>query len=153
MERLSSVVHAAVKHAPSGLSAEAIADIAGKKYKTLMSELSRHEGHKPDMDLLPALIQATGSDAPLHALGRACGCLFVRLPDIIGEGHPLAMHLADTVKDFGELVATLGEALADGHISHDEAQRIARDGHDVMDAVMTIIRMAEDASKNEGKVL
>ena len=143
MERLSSIVHAALKHAPSGLSAEAVADLVGKKYKTLMSELSRHDGHKPDMDLLPALVQATGSDAPLKHLARACGCLFVRVPDAGADGHPLTTQLAETVKEFGELMATLGETLADGRIEQAEARRIARDGHDVMTAVMAVIRLAE----------
>ena len=143
MERLSAIVHAAVKNAPSGLSAEAVADLVGKKYKTLMSELSRHDGHKPDMDLLPALVTATGSDAPLRLLARACGCLFVRVPDADVPGHPLTAQLADTVKEFGELMATMGDALADGRITQAEARRIARDGHDVMDAVMAVIRLAE----------
>lgn len=146
MERLSAIVHAAVKHAPSGLSAEAIADLVGKKYKTLMSELARHDGHKPDMDLLPALVQATESDAPLKHLARACDCLFVRVPDAGAEGHPLTAQLAETVKEFGELMATMGEALADGRIEHAEARRIARDGHDVMAAVMAVIRLAEQAA-------
>lgn len=146
MERLSAIVHAAVKHAPSGLSAEAIADLVGKKYKTLMSELARHDGHKPDMDLLPALVQATESAAPLKHLARACDCLFVRVPDAGAEGHPLTAQLAETVKEFGELMATMGEALADGRIEHAEARRIARDGHDVMAAVMAVIRLAEQAA-------
>ena len=146
MERLSAIVHAAVKNAPSGLSAEAGADLVGKKYKTLMSELARHDGHKPDMDLLPALVQATGSDAPLKHLARACGCLFIRVPDVAGAGHPLTAQLAEAVKDFGELMSTMGEALADGRIEHFEARRIARDGHDVMAAVMAVIRMAERAA-------
>lgn len=146
MERLSAIVHAAVKNAPSGLSAEAVADLAGKKYKTLMSELSRHDGHKPDMDLLPVLIQATGSDAPLKLLARACGCLFVRVPDAAGCDHPLTVQLAGVVRNFGELMATMGEALADGRIEQHEARRIARDGHDVMAAVMAVIRLAERAA-------
>lgn len=149
MEKLSTICREAVKKAPSGLSAEAIADLVGKKYKTLMSELAHHDGHKPDMDLLPDLVTATGSDAPLKTLGRTCGCLFVRVPDVAGEGHPLARHLADTVKDFGDLMATMGEALADGRITQDEARRIARDGHEVMDAVMAVIRMAEQVADEE----
>ena len=40
MEKLSTICREAVKKAPSGLSAEAIADLVGKKYKTLMSELA-----------------------------------------------------------------------------------------------------------------
>lgn len=150
MERLSAVVHAAVKNAPSGLSAEAVADLAGKKYKTLLSELSRHDGHKPDMDLLPVLIQATGSDAPLKLLARECGCLFVRVPDVSCD-HPLTVQLAGVVKNFGDLMATMGEALADGRIEQHEARLIARDGHDVMAAVMAVIRLAERAADtNDG---
>ena len=43
----------------------------------------------------------------------------------------------------------MGEALADGRITQDEARRIARDGHEVMDAVMAVIRMAEQVADEE----
>ena len=167
MESIAAVCHEAVKRAPSGLSAEAVADLIGVRYKTLMSDLSRHDGHKPDMDLLPhiisatgiaagraddmrqQIISATGSDAPLRALARECGCLFVRVPEAAECAHPLTLQLVDTVKEFGDLMSTMGEALADGRIEQAEARRIARDGHDVMAAVVAVIRLAERAADTE----
>lgn len=149
MESIAAVCHEAVKRAPSGLSAEAVADLIGVRYKTLMSDLSRHDGHKPDMDLLPHIISATGSDAPLRALARECGCLFVRVPEAAECAHPLTLQLVDTVKEFGDLMSAMGEALADGRIEQAEARRIARDGHDVMAAVVAVIRLAERAADTE----
>lgn len=143
-EPLSRVVHAAVKDAPSGLSAAAIADIVGKPYSTMMSELARQGTHKPDMDLLPVFVRATGSDAPLKALARSTGGVFLRLPDVEpGDSHPVAAQLAETVREFGEFLTTLGQALEDGVISRAEARQISKGGHEVLSAVLQVLKLAE----------
>ena len=46
-------------------------------------------------------------------------------------------------------MSTMGEALADGRIEQAEARRIARDAHDVMAAVVAVIRLAERAADTE----
>lgn len=142
MEVLSRVCHAAVKEAPSGLSAEAVADVLGKKYKTLLSELSRHDGHKPDMDLLIPIIRVTGSDAPLKALARECGCVFIRLPEITSSDRPLLLGMAESVREFGNLIEALGDALRDGVISRVEADRIVREGYEALEAIMKVLSLA-----------
>ena len=79
---LTAVLHELVKHAPSELTARTIAELAGKDYNTLMSELSRQPGHKLGADLLLPLMELTGSDAPLNFLARERGGVFVPMrPD------------------------------------------------------------------------
>ena len=142
-EPLSRVCHAAVKAAPSGISAAAVADILGKNYTTFMNELVHNGTHKPDMDLLIPIVKATGSDAPLKAIGRACGCVFLPLPEVAGDDCPLTAGMAQSVTQFGELLAALGDAIRDGVISENEARRINKEGHEVLEAVLQVLKITE----------
>ena len=80
---LTAVVHGMVKAAPSGLDARTVADLVGKPYATLMSELSQQPGHKLGAELLLPLMDVCESDLPLVFLARQRGGAFVplRLPD------------------------------------------------------------------------
>lgn len=62
---LTAVVHGMVKAAPSGLDARTVADLVGKPYATLMSELSQQPGHKLGAELLLPLMDVCESDLPL----------------------------------------------------------------------------------------
>lgn len=143
MEKLTRICHAAVKCAPSGLSAEAIADLLGVNYKTMMSGLAGAERHKFDADLLIPLIQVTGSDAPLKAIGRACGCVFFRMPDVVDDGSPLNQSMAQSIAQFGDMLTALGDAVADGVISRVEAQRINKEGHEALQAILQVLKVTE----------
>lgn len=143
MEKLTDICHAAVKYAPSGLCAEAIADILGVNYKTMMSELAGAERHKFDANLLVPLIRATGSDAPLKAIGRACGCVFFRLPGAEEGESPLTLTLAQSITKFGQMLSALGDAMDDGVISRVEAERINTEGHEALQAIIQVLKVAE----------
>ena len=45
-EQIRILCQHAVKYAPNGISAEAVADALGMRYATLMSQLSAQPGHK-----------------------------------------------------------------------------------------------------------
>ena len=70
---LTAVVHGMVKAAPSGLDARTVADLVGKPYATLMSELSQQPGHKLGAELLLPLMDVCESDLPLVFLARQRG--------------------------------------------------------------------------------
>lgn len=76
---LTAVVHGMVKAAPSGLDARTVADLVGKPYATLMSELSQQPGHKLGAELLLPLMDVCESDLPLVFLARQRGGAFVPL--------------------------------------------------------------------------
>ncbi len=92
---LTAVLHELVKHAPSELTARTIAELAGKDYNTLMSELSRQPGHKLGADLLLPLMELTGSDAPLNFLARERGGVFVPMrPDATADLGPAILKVS-----------------------------------------------------------
>ncbi|HMM38998.1 MAG TPA: transcriptional regulator [Desulfovibrio sp.] len=140
---LAAVLHQLVKRAPSGLRAETIADMLGKPYATLMSELSSQPGHKLGADLVLPLMEAAGSDAALHFLAREMGGAFVRLPEAAPGVEPVQRQCLVAVKEFGELVARTAGGLADGELSERDRRDILREGHEAVTAIMALLRQVE----------
>ena len=129
---LAAVVHQMVKHAPNSLTVHTIADLVGKPYATLMSELSGQPGHKLGADLVLPLMEITESDAPLHFLCREMGGVFIKLPEARGDGDPVQQQCLLAVKEFGEMIGRTAEALADGSLTDEERRRITAEGHEAV---------------------
>ena len=137
---LTAVLHELVKHAPSELTARTIAELAGKDYNTLMSELSRQPGHKLGADLLLPLMELTGSDAPLNFLARERGGVFVPMrPD--ATAADLGPAILNSVKEFGDYAAEAARDIADGEIPADQLQRILKEGHEAATAIVTFLEL------------
>lgn len=140
---ISPILHRLAVRAPSGISAQSIADLLDWKYATMMSELSGQPGHKLGADRLLPLMDVTGSDAPMHFLARERGGVFIKLPPT-GEGlGPVQQQCLVAVREFGELVGDTAAALEDGTISQEERIKILRDGHDAVTAIMGLLKLVE----------
>lgn len=142
---LAAVLHAAVKG--SALPTATIADLVGKPYATLMSELSGQPLHKLGADLVLPLLDATDNDAPLHMLARERGGVFIRVPDPGAGGHPLHEQVVAAVKEFGELMAELGGRLADGSISNEDRRAIAKEGYEAVASITALLRLVEESAR------
>lgn len=143
---LAAVLHQTVKRAPNGQRAETIADLVGKPYHTLMSELSGQPLHKLGADLVLPIMEATGSDAPMHFLAREMGGVFIRLPEVGSGSNPVQQQCLVAVKEFGELIGRTAEALADGRLSGEERRTITREGHEAVTAIMALLQQVEAGS-------
>lgn len=146
-ESLTDLLHRLALTAPSGKPAKAIAEDVGRPYHVLMQELNQDVAtHKLGVELLIPLMRATGSDAPLHYLARAMGGAFIRLPQA-GQGQAVTHQAVMTaVKEFGELIADLGEALADGRLKKSEKRKVARSAQEALTAIMEVVKLVEGAS-------
>ena len=144
-DSLLDILREDVKRAPSGRSAEQIAALLGKGYSTLLNELNGAlPGHKFGLMQLIPVMEGTGSTRALDYLAGAMGAVVIRLPRP-GQGHPTTERDAvAAVREFGELMAAVGAALDDGHISPDERRRITREGYDALQAIMTLLKRVED---------
>mgnify|MGYP001063823807 CR=1 FL=1 len=140
---LSAVLHQLVMRAPSGLTAQTIADLLGWRYATMMSELSGQPGHKLGADKVLPLMDVTGSDAPLHFLARERGGVFVKLPPLGGGLAPVQEQCLLAVREFGELIGSTAEAIMDGSLSAEDKGRIRREGHEAVTAIMGLLKMVE----------
>lgn len=146
---LTAVLHAYVKQAPSGLDARTIADLVGKPYQTLMSELSRQEGHKLGADLLLPLLDAVQTDAPLEFPARQRGGVFVRIYTENISDSSLARGLAETMLKASEFFAAFAERIKDGVIDARELAAIEREGDEAVQAIMKIKQLARTAHERQ----
>ena len=146
---LTAVLHELVKHAPSELTARTIAELAGKDYNTLMSELSRQPGHKLGADLLLPLMEICDSDLPLTFLARQRGGVYIPLPRAAEDPAPLMKQLAASVKEFGEFAAETAKDISDGDIPKDQLDRIIKEGHEALEAIMAMITLARKTHEEQ----
>jgi hypothetical protein len=132
-----------ILRAPSGLSARDIAELAGySNYNTLMSEASNQPGHKLGADKLLALMEACASDAPLTFLARERGGVFIKLEQPAMHNSELVRSLAASIKEFGEFAAETAKNIADGDLPRDQLSRIEKEGHEAVEAIMGMVKLA-----------
>ena len=141
-DSLTDVLHLAVKSAPSGRTAISVAALIGKPYPTLMSELSDQPGHKLVANLILPIINATNSNEPIHWLCRQRGGLFLQLPDPAQGAGELVQALAVSIKEFGDFATEVAEDISDGLIPRHQLDRIQKEGHEAMESIMALLKLA-----------
>ena len=141
---LTAIIHEDVKEAPSGLDAYVIADLIGKPYATLMSELGRQPGHKFGADLVLPAMQKTGSDRGMHFLARELGGVFVRLPESQGPLRPTAQQCVAAIKEFSEFIQSIADALEDGRITRPEFEKARKEGYESIRSSMVLLEAMEN---------
>ena len=142
MESLVSILHRAVKEAPSGLTAKQIAAAVGRDYQTLMSELSRQPNHKLGANLVLPLMKLTGSMEGLKYLAAGMNAVCVVMPSQEGN-HPVHRQCLSTVDEFGQLMRSMAQALEDGTITRTERDEIASSGYDALAAIVSLLKSVE----------
>ena len=143
MSELRELCRRAVKHAPNGLSAEAVAERVGMRYSTLLSQLSGHDAHKLGADLLVPIMVATGCRAPIRHLAAELGGVFMALPPVRARNDAVTQGLVASVREFGEFAAQVAQSIDDGVIRQEELRRISTDGMEAVTAILQVIRRAE----------
>nr|DAF91410.1 MAG TPA: regulatory protein [Myoviridae sp. ctWPU11] len=144
-EQIRILCQHAVKYAPNGISAEAVADALGMRYATLMSQLSAQPGHKLGAEIVLPIMQLTGASAPMHHLARQMGGVYVELPPVSPGGHEVTASLVESVRQFGEFAAQVAQSLDDGIITAEEQARIARDGQMALSAILRVMELSDRA--------
>lgn len=144
-EQIRILCQHAVKYAPNGISAEAVAYTLGMRYATLMSQLSAQPGHKLGAEIVLPIMQVTGSAAPMHHLARQLGGVYVELPPVSPGGHEVTASLVESVRQFGEFAAQVAQSLDDGIITAEEQARIARDGQMALSAILKVMELSDRA--------
>ncbi len=146
---LTAVLHAAVKNAPSGLDARTIAELCDKPYQTLMSELSRQEGHKLGVELILPLCEATGSKGAVQFLCRQLGGEFIELPEPAERNCELVETLASSMKEFSEFAAETAQNISDGDIPADQLARIHKEGDEAIEAILRMKKLAQKTHEKQ----
>ena len=148
MREMYQILHTALHKAPSGLSVEQVADVLGVSPTTLNIRVhpdytTRHF-HIEDM---PAFVQSTGDDTPLHFLCEQCGGEFLRMPKVEAKAIPVHVACMDSVRQFGELMTECAQALADGRITLEESDQLAHAGYEAIHEILRLLKTAEREAK------
>ncbi|MHC1701818.1 MAG: phage regulatory CII family protein [Humidesulfovibrio sp.] len=147
---LSAVLHAVVKKAPSGLTAETLCNLLGyKKYNTMMSELSDQPGHKLGANMVLPIMDLAESDEPMHFLARQRGGVFIKLPEASGAEGAVQIAALGAVKEFGELMGEVGSGLSDGSLSREECDSIERAGHEAVTSTMALLKQVAEMRRGK----
>ena len=144
MSRMRELCRAAVRNAPNGSPAKAVAETLGMRYSTLLSQLSGHDGHKLGADLLVPLMRATGDREPLRHMAGALGGVFVEMPGTEERDTTVTLSLVESVRRFGDFAASVARSIDDGIISRDELDRIVSGGHRALEAIVHVVKRAEN---------
>ncbi|SKA68525.1 phage regulatory CII family protein [Desulfobaculum bizertense] len=123
------------------LGAERAAEALGKSYSTLMNELNPTLfSHKLGLSHALDLIAMTDSEQSRCQLARAMGGVFVSLPQVeAGLCANSQQEIMRIVKDFGELVGTYTDAIADRKIKEDELLEIEEKAHEAQTAIQSFL--------------
>lgn len=133
---LKAVLHTVVKNAP--VPADTVASMLGKNYFTMMSELSKHDAHKLDADLVLPIMRVTDSVEPLRFLAQQMGGVFMPMPEAVGTSS-VSRHCMVALEAFGKLMRELGDALEDGVLTDAESDSVCKAGYDLQERVAALM--------------
>ena len=124
--RITTILLHLVKSAPNGLPAKAVAELISCDYSTLLTDVGERCYHKAAVELLLPIMDITGSCLPLDVMAEAMDGFFVRMPSVAeGDCGEMTAQCLASVREFGNLMASVADALADGRISEDERRTIS----------------------------
>ena len=143
--RITPILRQLVLDAPNGLPAKAVAELVRRDYTTLLAEVGERSGHKTGVELLLPIMNVTGSCLPLDVMAEHLGGFFVRMPDVPGGSTAVVTQCMTSVKEFGELMTAVADALKDGSISEEERRDITEKGYHAQTAILALLRLVAEA--------
>ena len=96
------------------------------------------------------ICEVTGDLGPLLAMASRLGQMVMPIPAATAVEGDLARKLADTCREFGELISEISGDLADGRVTPNEMQRIEREAGELIGKVHMLLAHANaiaEASK------
>ena len=145
MKSFEEVIHELVM----ANNAKAIAEELNKPYSTFMREVNPHDfDAKFGASCLIPLTRATGDFAAIDYIEQALGRVAFVLPKKKMASNQMYEKVASMTKEFGELLAAVGESLHDGHISEEELDRCKKEGYETLQA---LAHMMEALANHGGK--
>lgn len=147
MRELYDIIYKATHKAPNGACPKQIASDLGIAVNTLIRRVNIDYPDRPfRVEDLPALVNSTGDDTPLHFICEKSGGVFLRLPKAEGR-VPVHVACMDSIDRFGKLMTECSEALADGRVTLDEADKLADAGYMAIHEIYRLLKTAEQVAR------
>lgn len=118
----------------------ALAGFLGISEHSLQHKVSpSYPGAHCSPEELVTICEVTGDLGPLQAQAARLGQLVVPMPSAQGVQGDLAVKLAATCKNFGDLVTEVASDLADGRVTPTEQRRIEREAGELIADVHALL--------------
>ncbi|WP_395026575.1 phage regulatory CII family protein [Comamonas odontotermitis] len=144
MSSLIDGVRRAARNYPGGVDAVALR--LGKSPSTLEKELRGAPGYKlgyEDAHDIMLLCRDVGSEHGLDALNAqadSLGAVVTLLPESVDPGSCTGAFVAKLMREFSDVIASLGESLSDGVITPNEMRKIEGQWAEMIAAGQTVLR-------------
>jgi hypothetical protein len=92
----------------------------------------------PLKKLIP-LVHATGDFTVLDFIEQSLGRMSVVLPDPSANISDICRLTMTSVREFGHMMSEIESGIADGKITERERERILKEGHEAIQAIMNLI--------------
>lgn len=126
------------------LTVDRIAERMGVQPHRLRKTLSAYdEAHPLNAALVVALTHATKNLSLVRYFAEACGCVLVELPKVNPANLDVLEQAGSAAREFSDVLAEAGKALADGRVSRDEALAFRRQTDEAITALATFALLME----------
>ncbi len=134
---LDEVGHHSVTEQGARMTVEQIADRMGEpNLNRLRKILSAYDDSHPlNAAKVVPLTLATRNLALVRYFAEAVGCVLVELPKVGVENLDVMAHAGNAAREFADVMAEAGKALADGRVSRDEAQAFRKQANELITVV------------------
>lgn len=126
------------------LTVDRIAERMGVQAHRLRKTLSAYDdAHPLNAAYVVALTHATRNLSLIRYFAEACGCVLVPLPQVRPGHIDVITHAGSTAREFSDVLAEAGRALADGRVTRDEALTFRRQTDEAITALATFALLME----------
>lgn len=135
---LDDVGHHSVNEQGQRMTVDQIAERMGESPARLRKSLSAYDdAHPLNAAKVVPLTHATRNAALIRYFCEATGHIAVPLPKVNDANHQDVVRQSELlIKEFGEALAKAGAAVADGHVSRQDAEEFAKEAGDVVTAIL-----------------
>lgn len=135
---LDDVGHHSFDEQGRRLTVERIAERMDESPTRLRKALSAYDDTHPlNAAKVVPLTHATGNKALVRYFCEATGGFYVELPKVNDTNHQDVVRQSEVlIKEFGEALAKAGLAVADGHVSRQDAEEFGKEADDVVAAIL-----------------
>ncbi len=141
---LASIVHESYDEHGRRLTVGRIAERMGERESYLAPRLSPYDDtHTLPWTKVVGVTHATRNGALIEHLCRETGYVPVKLPKVDAANIDVIEHAGAAAKEFGDVMAEAGKALADGRVKPDEADAFRKQAHEAVAAIMQFVQLMD----------
>ncbi len=125
-----------------GFTLEDLAQLTGTSYHSLKHYF--YEDRIPPFSVVLALLFIIKPEKALKRIAERIGYLIVKLPEINTKSFPIiSKQTAEILKEYSEYMESIADAMKDGKITKAEAERIKKEGLEVIIKIFEMVYTTE----------